>query len=69
MVGKGAVAWSSEVLMEGLEKGPDLECCEVELMDWTEGEQEEESGVRQREGRRVGRRRGARKGSTGMFIS
>ena len=31
--------------MEGLEKGPDLECCEVELMDWTEGEQEE-SGVR-----------------------
>lgn len=55
--------------MEGLEKRPDLECCEVELMDWTEGEQEEESGVRQREGRRVGRRRGARKGSTGMFIS
>lgn len=46
MVGKGAVAWSSEVLMEGMEKGPDLECCEVELTDWTEGEQEEESGVR-----------------------
>ena len=50
LCGKGVVAWLSEVLMEGLEKRPDLECCEVELPGWADGldrgrEEEEEWAV------------------------